>query len=158
MSFLFAAITLTCFLLSETIDLHRTETRRVSGRRRSGAWSGSWGRTLLNGERTGTKVPLLLRTELSLSIAVRERESSLGLSLILGSLLLRDLRTMVTSHAKQPIQEDFVSLNLFSSDLPIIVRGWRRVECLGTIGDVRVESFDEEEHERLFVKSSLVSD
>ena len=64
----------------------------------------------------------------------------------------------MTSHAKQPIQEDFVSLDLFGSDLPIIVRGWRRVECLGTIGDVRVESFDEEEHERLFVKSSLMSD
>src|SRR5258708_18170815 len=102
MSFLFAAIALTSFLLSKTIDLHRTETRRVSGRRRrSGTRSGSWGRTLLRGERTRTKVPLLLRTELSLSVAIRERESSLGLSLLLGSLLLRDLRTMVTSHAKQ---------------------------------------------------------
>src|SRR5258705_13268713 len=77
MSFLFAAIALTSFLLSETIDLHRTETRRVSGRRRSVTWSGSRGRALLHGERSRTKVPLLLRTELSLSVSIRERESSL---------------------------------------------------------------------------------
>src|SRR5258705_12153429 len=83
MSFLFAAIALTSFLLSETIDLHRTETRRVSGRRRSRTWSGSWGRSLLRGERTRTKVLWLLRTELSLSVTIGERESSLSLGLLL---------------------------------------------------------------------------